>query len=142
MNLAVNSRLVIPSNEIQLRFSRSSGAGGQNVNKTSSRVEVVFDVDLSKTLTNFQKSLIKSSLKRKLIKGCICIVVQEHRTQYQNRKLALYKLSCTLRDSLIPSSKVRVRTKPTKASERRRVASKKKRGKIKQLRQSQINESI
>ena len=55
MNLTVNSKLEIPVNEIQWRFSRSSGAGGQNVNKTDSRVEIVFNVFESKTLTPYQK---------------------------------------------------------------------------------------
>ena len=58
MNLTINSRLEIPVNEIQWRFSRSSGAGGQNVNKTDSRAEIVFNVSESKTLTPYQLSLI------------------------------------------------------------------------------------
>ena len=77
MNLTVNSKLEIPVNEIQWRFSRSSGAGGQNVNKTDSRVEIVFNVSESKTLTTFQKYRISIQDEIKLVNGCICIAVQD-----------------------------------------------------------------
>ena len=58
MNLTINTKLEIPVNEIQWRFSRSSGAGGQNVNKTDSRVEIIFNVSESKTLTPYHKHRI------------------------------------------------------------------------------------
>ena len=140
MNLTINSRLVIPSKEIQWRFSRSSGAGGQNINKTNSRVELVFEVEKSQALNTYQKYLIKSALKKKIINGCICIIVQEKRTQYQNRLLALYRLATTLKDCLKASTKKRIKTKPTRASQKKRVESKKKRGKVKKNRQYKIDE--
>ena len=71
MNLRVNSQLEIPKNEIHLRFSRSSGAGGQNVNKTDSRVEIVFNVSESKTLTPYQNHRVLTQDKVKLSNGCI-----------------------------------------------------------------------
>ena len=139
MNLIINSKLEIPGNEIQWRFSRSSGSGGQNVNKTDSRVEIIFDVLESKTLTPYQKHKITSQSWTKLVNGCICIAVQNKRTQYQNRQLALNRLASVLRDLLKPPSKKRRDTIPTRSSQRKRVDSKKKRGELKRNRQLKID---
>ena len=139
MNLRINTKLEIPANEIQWRFSRSSGAGGQNVNKTDSRAEIVFDVSESKTLTPYQKHRISIQDEVKLINGCICIAVQNKRTQYQNRQLALIRLASILRELLKPPPKKRRETIPTRSSQRKRVETKKKRGKIKRNRQSKID---
>ena len=139
MNLRINSKLEIPGNEIKWRFSRSSGAGGQNVNKTDSRAEIVFNVSESKTLTPYQKYRISIQDEVKLSNGCICIAVQDKRTQYQNRQLALTRLTSTLRDLLKPPPKTRKETIPTRSSQRRRIESKKKRGELKRNRQSNID---
>tara|TARA_Y100001968_G_scaffold253050_1_gene238615 strand:+ start:2759 stop:3181 length:423 start_codon:yes stop_codon:yes gene_type:complete len=140
MDLTITSKLVIPSNELQWRFSRSSGAGGQNVNKTDSRVEIVFDIKNSKVLTPLQKLVINRQLQAKLIRGCICIAVQEKRTQYQNRQLALTKLASILKEGLKPAAKTRIRTRPTQASQKRRLDSKKKHGETKKNRHFKIEE--
>ena len=139
MNLTVNSKVEIPVNEIQWRFSRSSGAGGQNINKINSRVEIVFNVYESKTLTPYQKHRISIQDEIKLSNGCICIAVQDKRTQYQNRQLALSRLASVLRELLKPPPKKRRETKPTRSSQRKRVDLKKKRGKLKKSRQSKID---
>ena len=139
MNLIITSRLVIPANEIQWRFSRSSGAGGQNVNKTDSRVEIIFDIKNSKVLTPYQKLRINAELKSTLLNGCIYIAVQTKRTQYQNRQLALNRLASLIRDGLKPPAKVRRATKPSRASQKRRVDLKKKRGELKRNRQTKID---
>ena len=139
MNLRINTKLEIPGNEIKWRFSRSSGAGGQNVNKADSRAEIVFNVSESKTLTPYQKYRISIQDEVKLSKGCICIAVQDKRTQYQNRQLALTRLTSTLRDLLKPPPKTRRETIPTRSSQRRRIESKKKRGELKRNRQSNID---
>ena len=139
MNLRINSKLEIPGNEIKWRFSRSSGAGGQNVNKTDSRAEIVFNVSESKTLTPYQKYRISIQDEVKLSNGCICIAVQDKRTQYQNRQLAITRLTSTLRDLLKPPPKTRRETIPTRSSQRRRIESKKKRGELKRNRQSNID---
>ena len=139
MNLRINTKLKIPANEIHWRFSRSSGAGGQNVNKTDSRVEIVFNVSESKTLTPYQKHRISLQDEVKLINGSICIAVQEKRTQFQNRQIALVRLASTLRELLKPPPKRRKETSPTSSSQRKRVESKKKRGEIKKKRQSKID---
>ena len=139
MHLMINTKLEIPQNEIHWRFSRSSGAGGQNVNKKDSRVEIVFNVQKSKVLTPYQKHRIIIQDKIKLINGCICIAVQDKRTQYQNRELALSRLALILRDLLKPPSKKRKETIPTRSSQMRRIESKKKRGILKKKRQSKID---
>ena len=139
MNLKINAKLVIPDNEIHWRFSRSSGSGGQNVNKTDSRAEIVFNVFESKTLTPYQKHRISIQNEVKLNNGSICIAVQDKRTQYQNRQLALSRLVSTLRELLKAPAKRRRKTIPTQSSQRKRVESKKKRGEIKRNRQSRID---
>ena len=139
MNLRINSKLEIPGNEIKWRFSRSSGAGGQNVNKADSRAEIVFNVSESKTLTPYQKYRISIQDEVKLSNGCICIAVQDKRTQYQNRQLALTRLTSTLRELLKSPPKKRRETIPTRSSQRRRIESKKKRGELKRNRQSNID---
>ena len=139
MNLRINTKLEIPDNEIKWRFSRSSGAGGQNVNKTDSRAEIVFNVSESKTLTPYQKHRISIQDEVKLINGSICIAVQDKRTQYQNRQLALSRLASTLRELLKPPPKKRRETIPTRSSQRKRVELKKKRGEIKRNRQLKVD---
>jgi len=139
MNLRINTKLEIPTNELQWRFSRSSGAGGQNINKTDTRAEIVFNVSQSNTLTPYQKYLISSQDEVKLINGSICIAVQDQRTQYQNRKIALSRLASTLRELLKPPPKKRRETVPTRSSQKKRVESKKKRGEVKRNRQSKID---
>ena len=139
MNLKVNAKLEIPANEIKWRFSRSSGSGGQNVNKTDSRVEIIFNVSESKTLTPYQKHRISIQDEFKLSNGCICIAVQDKRTQYLNRKLALSRLASILRELLKSPPKKRRETKPTRSSQRKRIESKKKRGELKKSRQSKID---
>ena len=139
MNLRINPKLVIPANEIHWRFSRASGPGGQNANKIDSRVEIIFNVYESKVLSPYQKHRIVLQNAAKLTNGCICIAVQDKRTQYQNRQLALSRLASILRELLKPPPKKRRETKPTRSSQRKRVESKKKRGEIKKSRQSKID---
>ena len=137
MDLKINKTLVIPSNEIKWRFSRSSGPGGQNVNKIESKVEIIFNLEDSKVLNDYQKSILKINLKNKLVKNILCLAVQEHRNQLQNRQLALIKLSATIKDGLNKKFKFRKSTKPTKASQKKRVEFKKKRGELKKSRQKE-----
>tara|TARA_B100001113_G_scaffold309040_1_gene271492 strand:+ start:435 stop:857 length:423 start_codon:yes stop_codon:yes gene_type:complete len=139
MNLRITTKLEIPTSEINWRFSRSSGSGGQNVNKTDSRVEIVFNVSKSKTLSPYQKHRILIKKNYKLINDCICIVVQDKRSQYQNRQLAVNRLVSTLQELLKPPPKRRRETIPTRSSQRKRVELKKRRGELKKNRQLKIN---
>ena len=137
MDLKITKTLVIPSNEIKWRFSRSSGPGGQNANKIESRVEIIFNLENSKALNDYQKSILKINLKNKLVKNILHLAVQEHRNQLQNRQLALMKLSLIIKDGLNKPFKFRKSTKPTKASQKKRVELKKKRGELKKSRKKE-----
>ncbi len=136
MDLIITTRLVIPSRELKWRFSRSSGPGGQKVNKTNTRVEIIFNIEESKVLNDYQKKVIIKKLKTKLVNNCICIAVQEERNQLLNRQIAIARISSLIRNSLKNFTKVRKATKPSKASQNRRLDSKKKRGELKKNRQS------
>ena len=135
MDLIITSRLVIPSRELKWRFSRSSGPGGQKVNKTNTRVEIIFNIEESKVLNDYQKKVLTKKLKTKLVNNCICLAVQEERNQLLNRQIAIIRISSEIRNSLKNSSKIRKATKPSKASQNRRLDSKKKRGELKKNRQ-------
>ncbi len=135
MDLIITSRLVIPSRELKWRFSRSSGPGGQKVNKTNTKVEIIFNIEESKVLNDYQKKVLTKKLKTKLVNNCICLAVQEERNQLLNRQIAIKRISSVIRNSLKNSSKVRKATKPSKASQNRRLDSKKKRGELKKNRQ-------
>ena len=137
MDLKITNKLVIPSNEIKWRFSRSSGPGGQNVNKIESRVEIIFDLEDSKVLNDYQKEILKRNLKNKLVNNSLRLAVQEHRNQLLNRQLALIKFSSIIKDGLNKPFKFRKSTKPTKASQKKRVEFKKKRGELKKNRQKE-----
>ena len=137
MDLKITKTLVIPSNEIKWRFSRSSGPGGQNVNKIESRVEIIFNLEDSKVLTDYQKAILKRNLKNKLVNNSLRLAVQEHRNQLLNRQLALIKFSSIIKDGLNKPFKFRKSTKPTKASQKKRVEFKKKRGELKKSRQKE-----
>ena len=136
MDLIITTRLVIPARELKWRFSRSSGPGGQKVNKTNTRVEIIFNIEESKVLNDYQKKVITKKLKTKLVNNCICIAVQEERNQLLNRQIAIARISSLIRNSLKNFTKVRKATKPSKASQNRRLDSKKKRGELKKNRQS------
>ena len=138
MNLEITEKLIIPSNEYQWRFSRSSGPGGQNVNKIESQVEIIFNIDKSKTLNSFQKNLITKKFKHKIVNGCISIKVKDERTQFKNRKLAVQKLISVIKAILFSKEKIRKETAPTKSSKIKRIDSKKKRGEIKRNRQNRL----
>ena len=142
MDLKITKTLVIPSNEIKWRFSRSSGPGGQNVNKIESRVEIIFNLEDSKVLNDYQKEILKKNLKNKLVNNSLSLVVQEHRNQLLNRQLALMQFSSIIKNSLNKPFKLRKSTKPTKASQKKRVEVKKKRGELKKSRQKEKSYQI
>jgi len=137
MDLKITKKLVIPSNEIKWRFSRSSGPGGQNVNKIESRVEIIFNLEDSKVLNDYQKEILKRNLKNKLVNNTLRLAVQEHRNQLLNRQLALMKFSSILKYALYKPFKLRKSTQPTKESQKKRVEVKKKHGELKKSRQKE-----
>ena len=142
MNLQITQTLIIPSNEIKWRFSRSSGPGGQSVHKIKSQVEIVFNILKSKTLSSYQKNLLLKKFKNKIFNGCISMKVQEKRSQLKNRQLAIQRLSSMIKDIIMSEEKVRKVTTPSKSSKKRRVEAKKKRGKLKLNRQNKLEQDL
>ena len=100
MDLMITETLIIPSKEIKWRFSRSSGPGGQNVNKIETRVEIIFNIENSKVLNDFQKKCLRVNLSSKLVNNSLCLIVQDYRNQLLNRKLALVRASSLIRKAL------------------------------------------
>ena len=135
-DLHVSAAVVIPAAELQWRFSRSSGPGGQNVNKVETAVELGFDLEGTGAIGPFQKQRLLERLGSRCVAGCLRVAVSEHRSQYQNRQLALARLGDLLREGLRPLPKLRKPTKPTRGAMKRRVEEKKQRGQVKQARQS------
>jgi ribosome-associated protein len=126
--LPVRPGVTIPLSEIELRTSRSSGPGGQHANVTASRVEAVFDVAASSTLSDAQKARVTARLGPRVTASA-----QDTRSQARNRELALERLAARLAHAL-EVRRPRRATRPTQASKRRRVDAKKRRGEIKRAR--------
>jgi len=113
------------AHEITYRTSRSSGAGGQHVNKVSTRVELLFDVEGSNVLSASEKEKILSKLKNRISKeGVLTIACEETRSQSRNKEIAFERFISLLENALRPVKK-RVATKPTKSSVKRRLKNKK-----------------
>jgi ribosome-associated protein len=130
----INRSLSIPMSEIVFRFSRSGGPGGQNVNKTETKTELRFNVVDSPSLSEDQRTRISKNLVSKIsADGILQIIVQDSRSQSQNRETALHRFRELLRGALI-NPKKRKTTSPTAASQERRLREKKTRGQIKRLR--------
>ena len=124
--LAVNESLSIPRNELDVRVSRSSGAGGQHVNKTSSRVEIFWSIRDSRALNDEQRARLTEKLAARMTSdGSIRVVASDLRSQTRNRELAEERLADLVRRALIVPKKRRP-TKPTKASKEARLESKKR----------------
>jgi ribosome-associated protein len=124
--LAVNESLSIPRTELDIRVSRSSGAGGQHVNKTSSRVEIFWNIVGSRALSDEQRARLREKLASKLTtEGSIRVVASDMRSQSRNRELAEERLADLVRRALVIPRKRRA-TKPTRAAKEARLDSKKR----------------
>jgi len=134
-DLHVSAAVVIPAAELQWRFSRSSGPGGQNVNKVETAVELGFDLEGTSAIGPFQKQRLLERLGSRCVAGCLRVAVSDHRSQYQNRELAMQRLGDLLREGLKPPPKLRKPTKPTRGAVKRRVEAKKQKSQVKQARQ-------
>ena len=128
-SIRVTRSVSIPLSEIELRFSRSSGPGGQHAQKSETRVEALFDVEASGALTERQK-------QRVLRKAgpVLRAVAQDERSQTRNRELAVGRVADALREALRVERK-RKPTKPSKAAVERRLEQKRRRSQTKRLRQ-------
>ncbi len=132
--IKITEHIHIEDWEITESFMRSSGPGGQHVNKVSTAVELRFEAERSPNLTPYVKARLRTLAGRKWTKdGAIIITAEKHRSQPMNRALAQEKLVELIIEAT-KRPKYRVKTKPTKASQRRRMDSKTKRGQVKALR--------
>jgi ribosome-associated protein len=127
-SIQVTRSVSIPRSEIELRFSRSSGPGGQHAQKSDTRVEASFDVEASSALTEAQKRRVVAKAG-----PVLRAVAQDERSQWRNRELATERLVESLREALKVERRRRP-TKPTKASRARRLEQKRRRGDTKRLR--------
>lgn len=131
-----NTTIHIPLKEIRVSFARSSGAGGQNINKTSTKVFVHWNIDNSNTINDRQKSILKNKLKNKINNDNeLTIASETERSQIQNRKIGIDKLNILVNKALTVPKK-RKPTKPTLSSKLKRLESKKKASLLKTSRKS------
>jgi len=136
--IEVADQISIPDDELRFTASHSSGPGGQNVNKVSSRVTLWFDVVNSPSLTQDQKDLVMRRLATRISKdGVLRVISQQTRSQLENKELAIERFAELLRDALrqVP---VRKKTRVSKGAKLRRLEEKKQRGSLKQGRSKRV----
>jgi len=134
--LQITPTLSIPDDELTCTFVRASGPGGQNVNKVATAVQLRFDVRNSPSLTEEVKArLVKLAGNKMTQDGVLVIEAKRYRAQEQNRSDAEQRLTALIQKALFKPKRRRP-TRPTMASQRRRVDSKKRRGAVKRIRQS------
>lgn len=122
------------STELNFKAVRSQGAGGQNVNKVSSKVVLSFDIDASQILSDEEKSILKTKAVGKInSEGILQIASQTSRSQFQNKQEVIKKFYALLQKAFTPG-KVRVKTKPSQASVQKRLLTKKKKSEKKAIR--------
>jgi ribosome-associated protein len=133
---------LIPEAEINLDFARSSGPGGQNVNKTSTKAQLRWHLDSSAAFSPEEKALIAERLAHRLTsEGYLAIDVSEERSQLQNKQRAIEILTELVNEALVPAIPRRA-TRPPRSSKLARLQSKKQRGQIKQLRKPLTNDPV
>jgi ribosome-associated protein len=127
-SIRVTRSVTLPADEIELRFSRSSGPGGQHAQRSETRVEALFDVEASSALTPVQKRRVVTRAG-----PVLRAIAQDERSQWRNRELAVERLVAALREAL-RVQRPRRPTKPTAASRERRLTEKRRRAETKRLR--------
>lgn len=138
--IRVNGTLVIPRSEIEVRASRSSGAGGQHVNKTSSRIEIEWNIAQSRSIGDEERARLLSRLKSRISEnGAIRVVASDTRSQLRNREAAERRLAETIAEALVVPKK-RKPTKRPRSADEERLAEKKKHSERKRERRRPITD--
>jgi ribosome-associated protein len=120
--LDIGASRPLPTSELEFRATRSGGPGGQHVNTSSTRVELVFDLAASPTLTERERTLARRRLRSRLdAEGRLRVVAQDERSQYRNRRLATERFCALMRDALAPPPPPRRPTRPTRAAAEERL---------------------
>ena len=132
--IEITPYLQIDERELQIDFIRSSGPGGQNVNKVATAVQLRFDVNASSLPEEVKARLMQLAGNRVTAEGMLLIEAKRFRTQEQNREDAIQRFVELLRKSLV-EPKARKKTRPTATSKEERLKEKKRRGEIKKMRQ-------
>jgi len=130
-DLPLTDTLTIPAGELGWRFSRSSGPGGQGVNTTDSRVELVFDLERTTALPPSLRTRALRRLDSRLVEGALVIVASQHRSQWLNRQEAQRRLVAVLREAIAPPAPPRRPTRPSRGAVERRLRAKKQRSALK-----------
>ncbi|WP_241032223.1 alternative ribosome rescue aminoacyl-tRNA hydrolase ArfB [Rhodococcus pseudokoreensis] len=133
-DLEITRSLVVPAAELQWRFSRAGGPGGQGVNTTDSRVELRVNLWTLSTLSPSQLERMQVQLGHRLVDGVVSVTASETRSQLRNRRAARARMAALLRAAVLAETRTRRPTKATKGSHRRRLDAKKQRGQTKNLR--------
>jgi ribosome-associated protein len=132
MPIDIAPGVVIADDELEWKFIRASGPGGQNVNKVSSAVQMRFNLPVNTSIPVAARNRLRRLAGQRLLDdGTILIAARSERSQDQNRRDAIERLAALIRAALI-EPKIRRKTKPTKGSKERRIESKKRRGATKQ----------
>ena len=142
MSLPVRVRgsVVVPDAELQWRFSRSSGPGGQHVNTSDTQVELRFDVAASAALPQVWKERALERLSGRLTEGGVLIVkASEHRSQWRNREAAAVRLGALLSEAVAPPPRSRRPTRPSRGTVERRLTDKKRRADVKRGRSGRFD---
>lgn len=126
--------VTIPETELSWRFSRSSGPGGQSVNTSDSRAELIFDVGRSEALGPVLRQRALERLAGRLVDGVLSVAASEHRSQLRNREAAEARLVAILTTATAPPARSRRPTRPTRGSVERRLGQKQRRSNVKRLR--------
>jgi ribosome-associated protein len=137
--LPLRHGIAIPRAELSWRFSRSSGPGGQSVNTTDSRVELLWDLASSDVLPPVLKARALERLAGRLVDGVVVVAAQEHREQLRNRRAAEVRLVALVAAAIAPSPPARRATKPSRRAVQRRLDAKRTRSVTKQLRRRPEN---